>query len=174
MSDKVKKKKKKEQEGEQIESTDASSSGAFSAPAFGTPILKRDIFKQHNAKKYNKEEEIDEATDSSSSGAFDVPFGGGTKGRKDPLRIDGPKSVKNSRAVRDKKFPKFGGPKGVYVKIKEKCKKFPYCNQGDINAIELLEMEELTTAINEVSKEYGIPREEMEKIVLNEINRIFI
>ena len=28
-------------------------------------------------------------------------------------------------------------PDAKYVKVKDKCKKFPYCNQGDINALEL-------------------------------------
>ena len=100
---------------------------------------------------------------------YDAPFGGGPKGRKNPLKIDGPESVKKSRAVKDKKFPKFGGPGGVFIKIKEKCKRFPYCNQGDINAIEVL-----SESITNLSKELKIPREEIEKIVLNEINKIFI
>jgi hypothetical protein len=155
------------------ESMGADSAGAFSAPAFGKVILKKDLYKQHNTKKYNvnEEEEVVEVTDSSSSGAYDAPFG---NGGKNPLKINGEKSIKNSRAVKDKKFPKWGGPDSVFIKIKDKCKKFPYCNQGDINAIELLEMEEIKVAINETSKKYGIPRKEMEKLVLNEINKIFI
>jgi hypothetical protein len=159
------------------ESTGADASGSFSAPAFGRTILKRDIYTSHNTKKYNvnEEEEFKEATDASSSGSFDVPlFGKTTKGRRDPLRIDGEKSVKQSRAVKDKKFPKWGGPESVFVKVKEKCKKFPYCNQGDINAIELLEIEGLNESISEISREMKIPRKELEKIVLNEINKIFI
>jgi hypothetical protein len=57
----------------------------------------------------------------------------------------------------------------VFIKVKEKCKKFPYCNQGDINAIEIVK-----EAIDETSKNLGIPRSEVENIVLNEINKIFI
>ena len=79
-----------------------------------------------------------------------------------------------ARTVKDKKFPKWGGPDAVFVKVKDKCKKFPYCNQGDINAIELLEMDELTEAITEISKEMKVPYKEIEKIVLNEIKQIFI
>jgi hypothetical protein len=159
------------------ESTDASSSGSYVGQSFGTTILKKDLYKLNNSKKYNvnEEEEFKEATDASSSGSFDVPlFGKTTKGRRDPLRIDGEKSVKQSRAVKDKKFPKWGGPGSVFVKVKDKCKKFPYCNQGDINAIELLEMEELTQAVTEVANEMGVPYKEIEKIVLNEIKQIFI
>jgi molybdenum-dependent DNA-binding transcriptional regulator ModE len=63
----------------------------------------------------------------------------------------------------------------VFIKIKEKCKKFPYCNQGDINAIEIVnEIDGLKESIEETSKKYGIPYKEMENIVLNEINKIFI
>jgi hypothetical protein len=120
-----------------------------------------------------KEGEFTESTTTSSSGQFDVPFGGGTKGRKDPLKIDGVKSIKNSRAVKDKNFPKWGGPDSVFVKIKEKCKKFPYCTQG-IDAIELLEMEELNEAVKKTSRDYGITEKELKNLVLNEIKKIFI
>jgi hypothetical protein len=156
------------------EETGADSSGSFSGPAFGGTIVKKNI---HNTKKYNvNEEEIEfkEATDASSSGSYDVPlFGKTPKGRKDPLKIDGVKSIKQSRAVKDKNFPKWGGPDSVFIKVKEKCKKFPYCNQ-DINAIELLEMEELNESIDEISREMKIPYKELQKIVLNEIKQIFI
>jgi hypothetical protein len=146
------------------ESMGADAAGAFVGPAFGGVIKKKDIYKPNNFKKYN----INEATDASSSGPYDAPFG---DGGKNPLKINGEKSIKKSRAVKDKNFPKWGGPKGIFIKIKEKCKKYPYCNQGDINAIELLEIE---GEIREISEKYGIPYKEMEKIVLNEINKIFI
>lgn len=145
----------------------ADAAGAF-APALGTPI-KRKITTIHNLKE---DKDIEEATTADGSIAYDVPFP--SKNRKNPLSIGGPESIKTSRAVKDKKFPKWGGPEGVYVKIKEKCKKFPYCNQGDINALELLEIEGLKESIQLASKKYGIPYSEIEKIVLNEINKIFI
>ena len=152
------------------ESMGADAAGAFEGPAFGGVIKKKDLYKPNNFKKYNvnEEEDVVEVTDSSSSGSYDAPFG---DGGKNPLKINGEKSIKNSRAVKDKNFPKWGGPDAVFIKIKEKCKKFPYCNQGDINAIELLEIGD---EIKEVSEKYGIPYKEMEKIVLNEINKIFI
>jgi hypothetical protein len=157
------------------ESTDAGSSGSFSGPAFGGSITKREIYKIHNA-KLHEEVEMGEATDSSSSGGYDVPlFGKTPKGNRNPLKIDGPDSIYKGRAVKDKKFPKYGGPEGIYVKVKEKCKKFPYCNQGNTGALEFIkEDKEINEAINEISKKYGIPRNEVEKIVLNDINQIFI
>lgn len=151
------------------ESMGADASGSFEGPAFTNVIMKKDLYKPKNFKKYNSnKEDVNEATDASSSGSYDAPFG---DGGKNPLKIGGPDSVKKSRAVKDKEFPKWGGPGGIFIKIKEKCKKFPYCNQGDINAIELLEIE---GEIKEISDKYGIPYKEMEKIVLNEINKIFI
>jgi hypothetical protein len=148
------------------ESMGADSAGAFETK-FGGVIRKKDLYNPNNFKKYNVNED-EEVTEIIDSGAYDAPFG---DGGKNPLKINGEKSIKNSRAVKDKNFPKWGGPDAVFIKIKEKCKKFPYCNQGDINAIELLEIGD---EIKEVSEKYGIPYKEMEKIVLNEINKIFI
>jgi hypothetical protein len=161
---------------ENIDETDASSSGSFEGPAFGS-MVKRKIHTIPNANLNENEEELEEAMDASSSGAYDVPAFGRTPkgGRKDPLKIDGPDSIYKGRAVKDKKFPKYGGPGGVFVKIKEKCKKFPYCNQGNTGALEFIkEDKELQDAINEVSKNTGIPKNEIQKIVLNEIKQIFI
>ena len=151
--------KKKKKKGEQKEMTGAASAGAYSAPLFSTTKKK-----------------IEEALDASSSDAFDVPaFGKSPKGRKDPLKIDGVKSIAKSRAVTDKKFPKWGGPESVFVRVKEKCKKFPYCNQGDINAIEVLKEDaELQEAIKKAAEMYKLPYAEVEKVVINEIIKIFI
>jgi hypothetical protein len=170
----------------EVKEMGADGAGAFEAPfgATGGVILKKDIHKLKtlpNAKAYSvneqaegetTEEEFTEATTASVSaaGAYDTPFGGGgPKGRKNPLKIDGPDSIYKSRAVKDKNWPRFGGPGGVYVKIKEKCKKFPYCNQGDMGAIELIH-----EAIDETAKKHGVSYQEIENIVLNEIKRIFI
>jgi hypothetical protein len=156
------------------ESMGADSAGSFE-PAFSGVIKKKEIYKIHNS-KLKEEVEIDEALDASSSGSFDVPlFGKTTKGRKNPLSIEGPKSIYKGRAVKDKKFPKYGGPEGIYVKIKEKCKKFPYCNQGNTGAIEFVsENKEIQKYIRETSIELKLPYSELEKLVLNEINKIFI
>jgi len=145
------------------ESTDAGSSGSFEA-SLSSPI-KRKITTINNSTT-TKEKELAEVTDSSSSGQYDVPFGGY---RKDPLKIDGEKSIKQSRAVKDPNFPKWGGPGGVFIKIKDKCKKFPYCNQGDINAIEILR-----EAIDDTHRKYGIPKEKITELIIKEINEIFI
>lgn len=166
------------------ESTTSGSSGSFSAP-MGF-VSKRDIYKIHNRKKYNDEEveeeeiedikeqqeEVGEATTTASSGAYDVPFGNGTK---DPLKIGGEKTIKKRiSTIKKKNFPKLGGPDGKFVTVKDKCKKFPYCNQGDSGNLEFHEDEKINEAINLVSKKYGLPRKEVEKLVINELNSIFI
>jgi hypothetical protein len=162
---------------EEVKETGADSSGSFEGLAFGGDgdVIKRKISKIPNFEP--NEQELGEVTDSSSSGAFDVPaFGKSTSGgRKDPLKIDGPDSIYKGRAVKDKNFPKWGGPDSVFVKVKEKCKKFPYCNQGNTGAIEYVnEDKEIQQIINEISKTYGLPRKQVENIVLNEIKDIFI
>jgi len=161
----------------EVKETGADSSGSFSGPLMkrSSHVIKRPISKIPNFE--TKEQELGEVTDASSSGAFDVPaFGKSTSGgRKNPLKIDGPDSIYKGRAVTDKNFPKWGGPDSVFVKVKEKCKKFPYCNQGNTGAIEYVNEDvELQKVINEVSEKYGIPRKEVENIVLNEIKDIFI
>jgi uncharacterized protein YidB (DUF937 family) len=60
------------------------------------------------------------------------------------------------------------------VKIKDKCKKFPYCNQG-INAIEILrEIDGMDDLINENAKKYGLSIKEVENLLSKEIKQIFI
>jgi len=162
---------------DEVKETGADSSGSYSGPAFGgdSDVIKRPISKIPNFE--TKEGVFKEVADASSSGAFDVPaFGKSTSGgRRDPLKIDGPDSIYKGRAVTDKNFPKWGGPDSVFVKVKEKCKKFPYCNQGNTGAIEFIsEDQEIQQIISEISKTYGLPRKQVENIVLNEIKDIFI
>lgn len=164
----------------EIKETGADSSGSFEGPLFGSSkksIVKRKISSIPNFTVSEQKGEYSEATtaDVSAAGAYDVPFGGGPKGRRDPLKIDGPKSIYKNRAVKDKKWPRFGGPKGVYVKIKEKCKKFPYCNQGNTGAIEFIrENIEIMKVISETAEKYGLSYDKVENLVLNDIKKIFI
>lgn len=115
------------------ESTGAASSGSFEGPAFSGDVIKRNVTAIHNSKSGS---EINEVIDASSSGSYDVSFSSGEKGRN-PLSIGGKKTIdKRRKTIRNKNFPLWGGPKSKFVKIKEKCKKYPYCNQGP-EAIEL-------------------------------------
>jgi hypothetical protein len=120
---------------------------------------------------YDKLEKIEskEATTSSSAGAYDVPFGAP---KRDPLQIDTPKNVYSKlRSVTDKNFPKLGGPGSKYVKIKDKCKKFPYCNQGDINALEFFENNIVKEAIKRVSKKYDLDSSFIKGVIMEKLNK---
>ena len=116
-----------------------------------------------------KKEESKEATTSSSAGAYDVPFGAP---KKDPLALDTSKNVYSKlRSVRDPNFPRFGGKKGsTYVKIKDKCKKFPYCNQGDIKALEFFENDLVKEAIKNITKRYRINENYIKGVILENTN----
>jgi hypothetical protein len=165
----------------EIKETGADSSGSFEGPLFGATkksAIKRKISSIPNFSLSEQKGEFKEATtaDVSAAGAYDTPFGGGgPRGRRDPLKIDGPKSIYKNRAVKDKNWPRFGGPGGVYVKVKEKCKKYPYCNQGDTGALEFIhENEDLRKIIKETAEKYDLPYYMVEKLVLNDIKKIFI
>ena len=119
---------------------------------------------------YNKLEKIEakEATTSASAGVYDAPIGGG---RKDPLQIDTPKSVYNKlRSVKDPKFPKLGGPGSTFVRVKDKCKKFPYCNQGDIKALEFFENNLVKEGIKNISKRYNLNEDYIKGVILENTN----
>jgi hypothetical protein len=129
------------------------------------------IFEDPNYYVKLKKIEATEATTAGASvGQYDVPFP--TKKRKDPLAIDGPKSIYNSRAVKDKSFPKLGGPGSKYVKVKDKCNKFPYCNQGDINSLEIFENKTIKTVVENLSKRTSIPDYVIKNIIANELGFI--
>ena len=167
------------QEEEMDEATTSSSSGQYSGPSiwakdkknwkavadknfpkWGGPGGKTVGHKNVEVKDYMKEEEItplevDEATTTSSSGQYSGPqvwAKGGVKGG-------------NWNAL-SPKFPKYGGKGSTYVKVKDKCKKFPYCNQGDINAFEY---DNVKTAIEEVAKKTSINPNIIKKMVLKEL-----
>lgn len=62
-------------------------------------------------------------------------------------------------------------PGGKFVQIKKKCKKFPYCNQGDINALKLTSEDKLIEAISNVSEKIGIDENIIKQILLQEYKR---
>jgi hypothetical protein len=67
-------------------------------------------------------------------------------------------------------------PGGSFVSVKEKCKTFPYCNQGDIKALNIskpkTKKSKLTEAIKNVSIKTGLSVEEIENIILSKIDGI--
>ena len=109
-------------------------------------------------KKHMKEEdteiekgEFKEATGSSSAGQYSGPMF----------------LAKDSKNWRGGKKPIYQG--GKFVRVKKKCKNFPYCNQGDIKALKIWEDDNLTEAIKNVSKNKNIHENIVRAILLHEI-----
>jgi len=97
--------------------------------------------------------EFKEATGSASSGSYvGASFLAKSQNKKD---------------WRGAAKPQYKG--GKFVRVKKKCKTFPYCNQGDIKALELWEDDKLTEAIKKVAKNKNIHENVVRAIVLHEI-----
>jgi hypothetical protein len=62
-------------------------------------------------------------------------------------------------------------PGAKRVQVRSKCKKFPYCNQGDIKALKIFESETVQNAIDSVSSSYGYNKDYISKIVFSEIEK---
>jgi hypothetical protein len=61
---------------------------------------------------------------------------------------------------------------GKFVQVKGKCKKFPYCNQGDIKALKIWENENIQRAIKRVSENTGISDITIKGILQYEMSNI--
>ncbi len=62
-------------------------------------------------------------------------------------------------------------PGGKFVQVKKKCKRFPYCNQGDIKALNIFENETLKNTIKNISDRYGIHEDIIKDIIITEMNK---
>ena len=138
----------KTKEEEMGEATTSASAGAFMAPMGMDPRF------AGKKKKKKKKEEFDEATTAASSGQYSTP------------KIWA-KDEKNWRGKAKTQWPG-----GKFVKVKERCKKFPYCNQGDINALELTDNKMVKAAITEVAKKTGKDKTYIKELVKKEIEEI--
>jgi hypothetical protein len=63
-------------------------------------------------------------------------------------------------------------PGGKFVQVKKKCKRFPYCNQGDIKAINIFENQSVVNTIKRISNMYGIHEDIIKGIISNEMNKL--
>ena len=59
-------------------------------------------------------------------------------------------------------------PGGQFVEVKKKCKKFPYCNQGDINALNLSESKTMKRIIKNLSEKHGISESMVRDILIQD------
>ena len=61
---------------------------------------------------------------------------------------------------------------GAFVKVKKKCTRFPYCNQGDINALKISKNESVKEAIKNVSQKHNISEDVIKTILEFEYSKI--
>lgn len=63
-------------------------------------------------------------------------------------------------------------PGGKFVQVKKKCKKFPYCNQGDIKALKIYENESVKKAIKNISERHNISENVIKSIISYEYEKL--
>jgi hypothetical protein len=56
-------------------------------------------------------------------------------------------------------------PGAKRVQVKKKCKRFPYCNQGDIKALNIFEGEIYENILEKISRETGLDRNYIKNII---------
>ena len=141
------------------EATGSGSSGSYVGPVFGgdnefweksrreTPKLKEGDIEKVETK---------EATTTGSSGGYESP----AMWAKSTKKKDWGPSRKTQI------------PGGGFVKIKKKCTKFPYCNQGDINNVKISKNESVKEAIKNVSSKMGVSENVIKTILEHEYEKI--
>ena len=136
------------------EATSAGSSGAFVGPLSEDEYCDVcDKSKSDCSCDEVKKIEATEATSSSSSGSYETSS-----------FLAKSQSKKNWRGASK---PLYKG--GKFVKVKKKCQKYPYCNQGDINALKLSETDIFENIVNKLSKEYNLSKTTISKMINEEI-----
>ena len=93
--------------------------------------------------------ETKEATGASSAGSYVTPAAWSKSTKKKDWRGKSKTQI----------------PGGKFVQVKKKCKKFPYCNQGDIKALNIFENETFKKVIKNISKKHGISENVIKSIV---------
>jgi len=163
---------------EHNEATGSGSAGGFVGPLFSTTKQEMEEecwkgYKEVGGKMKNgkmvpncvkegeesdvKKVEATEATGSASSGSYET----------------------TSAWAKSTKKKDWGGrkktqiPGGKFVQVKAKCKKFPYCNQGDIKALKIFENEKVKQAIQNISKRHNISENVIKTIIAYEYENTF-
>ena len=136
------------------EATGSGSAGGYVGPLFEEEYCDVcDKTKSECSCDEIKKVEATEATGSSSSGSY-----------------EGPSFLAKSQKKKDWRGaakPLYKG--GKFVKIKKKCQKFPYCNQGDINALKLTEVDVFESIVKKLALEYKIDENLIKKLIKEDI-----
>ena len=152
-------KKLKKGKSETKEATGSGSAGAFSGPiAFKDSDFVRRSFAETPGLKESDVEKVEakEAATSGNVGGYESP----SMWAKSTNKKDWGPSRKTQI------------PGGGFVKIKKKCTKFPYCNQGDINNIKISKNESVKEAIKNVSRKTGVSENVIMTILEHEYEKI--
>jgi hypothetical protein len=153
----------RKKKSENKEATGSGSVGGYSAPLFGeekdtekfeAPVAFADSEFVRKSHSETKKVEATEATSSSSSGQYSTPAF----------------VAPNKKEWRGAAKPLYKG--GAFVKVKKKCKNFPYCNQGDIKALKIYENESVKQAIKNVSEKYNVNENVIKSILQYELQNI--
>lgn len=163
-------KKSKKEESKEASAT-GGGSGVFVGPLTGSKeIITKDVPVVRESEEYcdscdrvkskcicdkPKKTETKEATGAAAAGAYSQP-------------AIWAKSMKKKDFAGYRK-PMYKG--GKFVQVKKKCKKFPYCNQGDIKALKIFENESVQGAIESVSERFGLDKEFISNIVFEQIRK---
>jgi hypothetical protein len=141
------------------EATGSGSSGSYVGPVFGgdNEFWERSRRETPKLKESDIEKvETKEATTTGSSGGYESP----SMWAKSTKKKDWGPSRKTQI------------PGGGFVKIKKKCTKFPYCNQGDINNVKISKNESVKAAIKKVSSKMGVSENVIRTILEHEYEKI--
>ena len=145
----IKKKKK-----EAREATGAASAGQYSAPLFTQPQPEETPVTS-KVKVVREEISGGETTEATATGASTGQY-------STPGWV-----AKNKKNWRGRAKTQIPG--GQFVTIKKKCQTFPYCNQGDINALKLSENKLVQDSIKNVAEKYGINENIVKAILVHEM-----
>lgn len=118
----------------------------------GKPITKNKDIASGDIKKVEAKEE----TTSASVGSYETPAAWAKSTKKKDWRGKSKTQI----------------PGGSFVSIKKKCKKFPYCNQGDIKALNLYEKESVKEAIFNLSKKMNLSENTIKAIIQHELENM--
>lgn len=161
----------KKKKSENKEATGAGAAGAYSGPLFTKE--KKEIDEKwseeykksidcDNPKGFSqkahcqgkiKKTETKEATSASSSGQYLTPAAWAKTLKKKDWRGASKTQI----------------PGGKFVTVKEKCKKFPYCNQGDLKALNIYENEIVQKVIKKIVEQHGISENVLKSVIQYEL-----
>ena len=135
------------------ETKEATSSGAAGGGFIGKVAFDRNSeFVKRSFDETPSKGEFKEGASSASSGSYETPAAWAKSTSKKDWRGKSKTQI----------------PGGQFVQIKKKCKKFPYCNQGDIKALKLTNEDKLNKMISELSKKHNISETLIKKMIYTE------